>query len=132
MATTTPTILRTPYSAGGAVPVGSFCKLSTGKAVVCTADSDDCIGVAVISAAADGDKILIASSGSVLALVDETVVQGDLLALKDDAAVKFSTAIGTAADEDTLTIVGQVLDGRTGAGLTMVSLAISKQTVSKT
>ena len=34
--------------------------------------------------------------------------------------------------EQAADLMGQVLDGRTGAGLTMVSLAISKQTVSKT
>ena len=67
------------FTAGAAIALGEFVKFSSGKVVKASAATDVCIGVALDSAAADGDIIpvqLLTSCDTVLVKAGGAVAQG--------------------------------------------------------
>ena len=71
---------KATFTAGAAIAKGEFVKFSSGKVVKAAAATDVCIGVALDSAAADGDLIpvqLLTSGDTVLVKSGGEVAQGD-------------------------------------------------------
>ena len=118
---------RFSLTAGGAINVGAFVKFSAGKVIACTAVSDRPVGVAMHSAAADGDpvsvKILgplalarVDGDGSAVAIGDSLMPKatgaGDLVKLgatTGDREVAIALEASTTADSS---IVVALTDGR--------------------
>ena len=81
MKSTTPNGKAT-FKAGAAIAAGEFVKFSSGKVVKASAATDVCIGVALDSAAADGDLVpvqLLTSGDTVLVKSGGEVAQGGTL-----------------------------------------------------
>ena len=73
---------KATFKAGAAIAKGEFVKFSSGKVVKCSAATDTAIGVALDSAAADGDLIpvqLLTSGDTVLVKSGGEVAQGGTL-----------------------------------------------------
>jgi len=105
---------RTPngnrtYTAGGAVAKGALVKFSSGKVVACTAANDAAIGVALDSAAADGDIIPVAILGNFTGTVE--IKAGGAISAGAQVA-----ANGTATNAATDVIVGRALEAATAEG----------------
>ena len=70
---------KATFTAGAAIAKGEFVKFSSGKVVKAAAATDVCIGVALDSAAADGDIIpvqLLSSGDTALVKAGGAVAQG--------------------------------------------------------
>lgn len=73
---------KATFTAGAAIAKGEFVKFSSGKVVKASAATDVCIGVALDSAAADGDIIpvqLLTSGDTVTVKAGGSVSQGGSL-----------------------------------------------------
>ena len=70
---------KATYTAGAAIAMGEFVKFSSGKVVKCAAATDAAIGVALDSAAADGDIVpvqLLTGGDTALVKAGGAVAQG--------------------------------------------------------
>ena len=70
---------KATFTAGAAIAKGEFVKFSTGKVVKASAATDVCVGVALDSAAAEGDLIpvqLLTSGDTALVKAGGEVAQG--------------------------------------------------------
>lgn len=73
---------KATFTAGAAIAKGEFVKFSSGKVVKASAATDVCIGVALDSAAADGDLVpvqLLTSGDTVIVKAGGAVAQGGSL-----------------------------------------------------
>ena len=73
---------KATFTAGAAIAKGEFVKFSSGKVVKASAATDVCIGVALDSAAADGDIVpvqLLTSGDTVTVKAGGAVAQGGSL-----------------------------------------------------
>ena len=98
---------KATFTAGAAIAKGEFVKFSSGKVVKAAAATDLCIGVALDSAAADGD-----------------IVPVQLLSSGDTALVK---AGGAVAQGGTVSCLGTTLDT---AGALQYGIALEAATAS--
>lgn len=111
---------RTPngnrtYTAGTAILKGQPVKFSSGKVVPCTAANDAAIGIALDSAAADGDIIPVAILGNFTGTVEVRVAG----AVEVGAQI---AADGTATAAATDVIIGRALEAGASEG-DMVEIA---------
>lgn len=70
---------KATFTAGAAIAKGEFVKFSSGKVVKASAATDVCVGVALDSAAADGDLVpvqLLTSGDTALVKAGGAVAQG--------------------------------------------------------
>ena len=107
MESTTPNGKAT-FTAGAAIAKGEFVKFSSGKVVKASAATDVCIGVALDSAAADGDIIPV-----------QLLTSGDTVIVKSGGAVSQGGSLSclgtTVATAGTLQY-GYALEAASGSG----------------
>lgn len=83
------------FIAGGAIAKGKAVKLSSGKVVACSANTDKAIGICQNAPAADGDYAEVAMpGGGALASCDGTVAEGKWLVPSSDGQLEQTNAAG--------------------------------------
>ena len=96
------------YTAGAAIAKGEVVKFSSGKVVKCTGDTDAAIGVALDSAAADGDIIPVAVLGN----FHGTIIVKATEAISAGAGVNPTGGAAAAGD----LVIGRALTAATASG----------------
>lgn len=99
---------KATFTAGAAIAKGEFVKFSSGKVVKASAATDVCIGVALDSAAAEGDLVPV-----------QLLTSGDTVAVKSGGAVSQGGSLSclgtTVATAGTLQY-GYALEAATASG----------------
>lgn len=113
---------KATFTAGAAIAKGEFVKFSSGKVVKASAATDVCIGVALDSAAADGDIIpvqLLTSGDTALVKAGGAVAQGGSLSC-------LGTTVATAGTLQ----YGYALEAATASG-DIINCIVGLPTVTK-
>ena len=99
---------KATFKAGAAIAKGEFVKFSSGKVVKASAATDVCIGVAMDSAAAEGDLIPI-----------QLLTSGDTVVVKSGGAVSQGasvTCLGTTVSTAGTLQYGYALEAASASG----------------